>query len=100
MILLTVMQPAYSSPVHFGHGTQACSQWTQAKRWNKESYKLYQSWVLGFLTGTTVTGKNHFTLRKTEFREIMSWMSGFCLRFPRRSVAEAAAALVLELMEE
>jgi hypothetical protein len=92
------LEKAYPKMI-YGQGTLSCGEWSTDRTQTTPTLGLslhpaQVAWVLGFVTGASVTGPY---LLKTERAAIEEWIDEYCAANPRTNVAEAAMLLVAAL---
>jgi hypothetical protein len=79
-----------------GAGGQSCESWMSEKEKNSLSYLIYQTWVLGFVSGA---GGGLGEKYEVDADGAIGWIDNYCQTNPLSNIAYAAQELVLELRE-
>jgi hypothetical protein len=81
----------------FGRGSQTCAQWL-AKDSDAESRES-GSWILGYVSAYNAWVHDGANLATgAAATEMIAWVARYCLEQPRRTLAEAAQALIYEML--
>lgn len=78
----------------YGHGNSSCGEWTSQRR-SERAVQTNATWVAGFVSGAGYGSSR--PLRETDTAGIIAWMDARCAAHPLEAIAEAAAALVVEM---
>jgi len=85
-------------------GTDSCSNWTAARKQELDpdpirhwEALLNKYWVLGFLSGLTLSGDGQDLLADVDLALISEWTDQYCKSHPDDSLAEAGRQLHLKL---
>lgn len=84
-----------------GGGAASCGAWTEARRLRaiagQGEHFLYESWVLGFLSGIGFVGEdNDDPLHGLDYQGVLAWIDNYCQAHPIDNVSHAAIAFYRE----
>lgn len=81
-----------------GPGTSSCGTWLSYRRTEGELTRLYESWILGFLSGVGLTGfeTGISPLNGVDAEGVFAWVDNYCRAHPLEEVHDAGKAFVLE----
>ena len=86
-----------------GSGTTSCESWTANAREfvpgrpvtpGSVSYMRQGEWVLGFLAGAAVAGKDLNPLHGMDILGVRAWFDNYCRAQPSKKIIEAASAFI------
>lgn len=93
--MLLGVSPAWSSVTLMGNLT--CGRWVENRKEDGFPSALSTAWLAGYVSGLAAVSGSHF-LRVTDSESMHLWTDKYCHENPLDSVADAANALMFELI--
>jgi hypothetical protein len=81
----------------YGYGMVSCGAWTAERKNDAIKTEVYQAWIMGFVSGFGFSQVAE--LKTTDHKALSAHIDNYCAANPLDDVADAAAALIYELME-
>ena len=84
--------------VYFGDGANSCKAWTDARARHPQRARLWEEWVLGFVSGANIYDDSPEMLKQMDERAIFAWVDDYCRTHAVELVDDAAFELMQELL--
>jgi len=84
--------------LYFGDGANLCRAWADARARHPQRGRLWEGWVLGFVSGANIYDDSPEMLKEMDEHSIFAWVDDYCRTRPTELVDDAAFDLMKELL--